>query len=189
MPPTLIVRTVTSMPFEENTYLIWMPGRTNAVVVDPGLEPEAIFEALRDEGLRPVVILNTHGHADHIAGNEAMKAVFPAAPLIVGANETPLLADAELNLSAAFGLPIVSPPPDRTVGEGDAVEAAGMVFEVLDLPGHSPGHVVFVVRGEPCYVFGGDVLFRGGIGRTDFPGGDMKQLLDGIRAKLFTLPP
>jgi hydroxyacylglutathione hydrolase len=189
MPPPLNVRTVISMPFEENTYLIWKPGRIEAVVVDPGLEPEAILDALREEGLRPAMILNTHGHADHIAGNEAMKAAFPAAPLIVGANETPLLADAELNLSAAFGLPIVSPPPDRTVGEGDAVEAAGLVFEVLDVPGHSPGHVVYVVRGEPGWVFGGDVLFRGGIGRTDFPGGDTKRLLGGIRTKLFTLPP
>jgi hydroxyacylglutathione hydrolase len=189
MSPPLNVRTVTSMPFDENTYLIWRTGRADAIVVDPGLEPELILEALRKERLTPAVILNTHGHADHIAGNEAMKAEFPAAPLIVGANETPLLADAELNLSAAFGTPIVSPPPDRTVAEGESVEAAGMVFEVYDLPGHSPGHVVFVLRGEPCHVFGGDVLFRGGIGRTDFPGGDLQRLLGGIRKKLFTLPP
>ena len=110
-----------------------------------------------------------------------MKQAFPAAPLVIGARETPLLADAELNLSAAFGFEIVSPPADRTVTEGDVVEAAGLRFEVLDVPGHSPGHVVYVFRGPPCLVFGGDVLFRGGVGRTDFPGGDARLLYDGIR--------
>ncbi|HVS36939.1 MAG TPA: MBL fold metallo-hydrolase [Gemmataceae bacterium] len=182
------LRTLVSMPFEENTYVAWLPGRAEAVVVDPGLEPDAILDFLRDEGLTPAAILNTHGHADHIAGNETMKQAFPAAPLIVGANETPLLADANLNLSAAFGFPIVSPPADRTVAEGDAVEAAGLRFEVFDVPGHSPGHVVYVFRGPPCVVFGGDVLFRGGVGRTDFPGGDAQQLFNGIRRKLFSLP-
>ena len=176
------------MPFEENTYVAWLPGRSDAVVIDPGLEPDLILDFLREEGLTLAAILNTHGHADHIAGNAAMKQAFPAAPLIIGARETPLLTNAELNLSAPFGLAIVSPPADRTVREGDVVEAAGLHFEVFDIPGHSPGHVVYVFRGPPCLVFGGDVLFRGGIGRTDFPGGDTRLLYDGIRSKLFALP-
>ncbi len=188
MTAPVSLRTLVSKPFEENTYVAWLPGRTDAVVIDPGLEPENILDFLREEGLAPAAILNTHGHADHIAGNGAMKQAFPTAPLIVGARETPLLASAEQNLSAAFGFPIVSPPADRTVVEGDVVEAAGLRFEVLDLPGHSPGHVVYVFRGPPCLVFGGDVLFRGGVGRTDFPGGDTNGLFDGIRRKLFTLP-
>ena len=183
------VRTIVSLPFEENTYLVWLAGRPDAVVIDPGLEPEAILDALRAEGLTPAAILNTHGHADHIAGNEAMKQLAPDAPLVIGAGDARLLTDAEANLSAPFGMPIVSPPADRTVKEGDVVEAAGMKFEVYDVPGHSPGHVVFVLRGEPCWVFGGDVLFRGGVGRTDFPGGSADRLFAGIRAKLFTLPP
>lgn len=182
------VRTLVSMPFEENTYIAWLPGRGDAVVIDPGLEPDLILDFMRDEGLSAAAILNTHGHADHIAGNEAIKTAFPAAPLIIGARDTPLLASAELNLSAPFGFEIVSPPADRTVAEGEVVEAAGLRFEVFDVPGHSPGHVVFVFRGPPCLVFGGDVLFRGGIGRTDFPGGDTQLLFDGIRKKLYTLP-
>jgi hydroxyacylglutathione hydrolase len=86
-------------------------------------------------------------------------------------------------------MPIVSPPADRTVREGDVVEAAGLRLEVLEIPGHSPGHVVFVYRATPTLVLGGDVLFRGSIGRSDFPGGSLDALLAGIRAKLFTLPP
>ncbi len=188
MTPLIQIRTLTSMPFEENTYVAWLPGRGDAVVIDPGLEPEIILDFLRDEGLTPSTILNTHGHADHIAGNEVMKQKFPAAPLIIGANDAPLLASAELNLSAAFGFGIISPQADRLVKEGDVVETAGMRFEVYDVPGHSPGHVVFVVRGSPVVAFGGDVLFREGVGRTDFPGGSSRLLYNGIRDKLYTLP-
>jgi glyoxylase-like metal-dependent hydrolase (beta-lactamase superfamily II) len=182
------VRTVTSMPFDENTYLVWLPGGAEAVVFDPGLEPELIVEALREEGLRAAALLCTHGHADHIGGNAALKQAFPEAPLLIGAGDAVMLVDADRNLSAAFGLPIVSPPADRTVSEGDVVEAAGLRFEVREAPGHSPGHVVFVLRGGPVRVFGGDVLFRGSIGRYDLPGGDGPLLLRNIRSKLFTLP-
>src|SRR5207302_1086954 len=105
-----------------------------------------ILDFLREEGLTAAAVLNTHGHADHIGGNAALKRAFPNAPLIIGANETRLLADAEANLSGPFGMPITSPPADRTVAEGDVVEAAGINLEVLDVPGHSPGHVVFVHR-------------------------------------------
>src|SRR5262249_17413220 len=117
------------------------------------------------------------------------KQAFPEAPLVIGANEAHLLVDADANLSAPFGMPIVSPPADRLVREGDVVEAAGLRLEVLDLPGHSPGHVVFGYRGQPDLVSGGDALFRGSIGRYDFPGSDGDRLFRGIREKLYRLPP
>jgi hydroxyacylglutathione hydrolase len=183
------LHTIVSMPFEENTYVAWLPDRRDAIVVDPGLEPEPIVMFLADNGLVPAAILNTHGHADHIAGNDLLKQAFPDAPLIIGVNDAPMLIDANLNLSAPFGMPIVSPPADRLVREGDVIEAAGFRLEVLDIPGHSPGHVVFVYRAQPIVVFGGDVLFRGSVGRTDFPGGSFDLLHRGIRDKLFPLPP
>ncbi len=179
---------IVSMPFDEKTYVVWQPDRADALVIDPGLEPDLILNFLHQHNLRPAAILNTHGHADHIAGNGPLKEAFPDATLIIGVNETPLLADPQANLSAPFGFGIVSPAADRTVSEGDVIEAAGIRVEVLDVPGHSPGHVVFLVRGQPSVVFGGDVLFQGSIGRTDFPGGSMKLLSDGIRTKLYRLP-
>jgi glyoxylase-like metal-dependent hydrolase (beta-lactamase superfamily II) len=188
MPESLEIRTLVSMPFEENTYVVWLPGGADALVIDPGLEPDLILGLLRDQELSAAAILNTHGHADHIAGNAALKEAFPQAPLLIGAGDAVMLGDPQANLSAGFGYSVVSPPADRTLQEGDVVEAAGIRLEVAEVPGHSPGHVVFVVRTAPLTVFGGDVLFRGSIGRTDFPGGSHQLLLDGIRAKLFTLP-
>ena len=188
MSAALNLHTIVSMPFEENTYVVWQPGRQDCLVVDPGLEPDSILAFLRDQSLMPAAILNTHGHADHIAGNAALKEAFPQAPLVIGAGDAPMLTDANLNLSAAFGMPITSPPADRTVREGEAFEEAGIRLEVLEIPGHSPGHVVFVHRSTPIIVLGGDVLFRGSIGRYDLPGGSGPLLLSGIRSKLFTLP-
>jgi glyoxylase-like metal-dependent hydrolase (beta-lactamase superfamily II) len=184
----LQIRTIVSSLFEENCYVVRLPDRGDCVVIDPGLDPDWILDSLRDEGLTVAAILNTHGHADHIAGNAALKEAFPAAPLLIGAGDVPLLSDPMANLSGLFGMPLTSPPADRAVRGGDVVEAAGLRLEVLDVPGHSPGHVAFVHRGAPDEVFGGDVLFRGGIGRTDWPGADHRMLLRSIRTQLFTLP-
>jgi glyoxylase-like metal-dependent hydrolase (beta-lactamase superfamily II) len=184
----LEIHTIVSEPFAENTYVIWRRGHSEALVIDPGLEPELIFDFLAESGLTPAVVLNTHGHADHIAGNQAFKQAYPQAPLIIGANEVRLLRDPQANLSAPFGFAIVSPPADRVVREGDVLEAAGVRLEVLDVPGHSPGHVVYLCREDPVVVFGGDVLFHEGIGRDDFPGSDGELLRMGIREKLYTLP-
>lgn len=184
----LQVHTIVSQPFAENTYVVWQSDRTDVLVIDPGLEPDAILDFLSERELTPAAILNTHGHADHIGGNEALKAAFPDAPIVIGVNEAHLLTDADANLSAPFGLPIVSPPADQTVHDGDVIDFAGIPLLVREIPGHSPGHVVFICDGTPIHVFGGDVLFRGSVGRTDFPGGSAQTLFAGIRSKLFTLP-
>jgi hydroxyacylglutathione hydrolase len=181
------VAVVESMPFAENTYIVWRADRTDAIVIDPGFEPDTVLDQLKTEGLSAAILLNTHGHVDHIAGNESLKAAYPDAPLVIGVGDAIMLTDPMRNLSGLGGIPVTSPPADRTVREGDVVEAAGMRLEVLDIPGHSPGHVVFVLR-DANKVFGGDVLFAGSIGRTDFPGGSLEQLLSGIRTKLWPLP-
>ncbi len=185
---TLQIHTIVSQPFAENTYVVWRPGRADALVIDPGLEPELILDFLSEQGLIPAALLCTHGHADHIGGNAALKRAFPQAPLVIGANDAPLLTDGVLNLSTPFGATVLSPPADVLVREGETLDYAGIALEVLDIPGHSPGHVVFVVREKPAIVLGGDVLFREGIGRSDFPGGDGELLVAGIRGKLFALP-
>jgi hydroxyacylglutathione hydrolase len=182
------IESVESSPFAQISYILWRQGQHDAVVVDPGFDPQSILALLTSHVLRPAAILNTHGHADHIAGNAALKEAFPKSPLIIGRNEAFLLRDSEANMSAPFGLPIASPEADRLVDDGEQIELAGFRFEVREIPGHSPGSVVFVCNDfDPAFVLGGDVLFAGSIGRTDL-GGDMPLLLKGIRAKLFPLP-
>jgi glyoxylase-like metal-dependent hydrolase (beta-lactamase superfamily II) len=182
------IESVESMPFGENSYVIWRRGRSDAVVVDPGFDPQSILEILDRQGLGLAAILNTHGHADHIAGNEAMKGAFPAAPLIIGCNESGLLRDPRANMSLSFGLPVLSPEADRLVRDEDSLEVGGLTFRVREIPGHSPGSVVFLCdEFAPAFVFAGDVLFAGSIGRTDL-GGNLPQLLTGIRSKLLSLP-
>jgi hydroxyacylglutathione hydrolase len=180
---------IVSAPFDQNAYVVWRPGRAEALVVDPGFDTGAILAVLHREGLRPAAILNTHGHADHIAGNAALKRAFPEAPLIIGRHEAHLLTDPDANLSAPFGLPLTSPPADLLVDDGQRLDLAGLSLEVREIPGHSPGSVVFVAdEFDPPFVLGGDVLFAGSVGRTDFPGGSSRQLAAGIRSKLFVLP-
>jgi hydroxyacylglutathione hydrolase len=202
-PPS--IKSIPSAPFDENSYLIQFPGRSDCVIVDPGIEWDRVLEAIEESGPREpkgqaprlaggqapqlAAILNTHGHADHIAGNEAVKQRYPDAPLIIGELDADKLTDAIGNLSAGYGMPMVSPPADRTVREGDVLELAGLRWTVRETPGHCRGHVVFIALDlGPIVVLGGDVLFAGGIGRTDFPDGDAEALARSIVEKLYTLP-
>ena len=92
-------------------------------------------------------------------------------------------------MSAAFGFEVTSPPADRLLNEGDRFTVAGIELEVFDVPGHSPGHVIYLIREmKPLVVLGGDVLFRGSVGRTDFPGGSFEMLKSGIERVLWKLP-
>lgn len=184
------IHTIESQPFAENSYLVWAEGGREAFVIDPGFEPELIVQALADRNLKLAAIVCTHGHIDHIAGNREMKQAFPEAPIIIGRNDAAFLTDPILNMSGAFGFDVTSPPADQLVGEGDKLNVAGIELEVFDLPGHSPGHVVYLIReSKPLVVLGGDVLFRGSVGRTDFPGGSFEQLKAGIVRVLWPLPP
>ena len=180
---------VESAPFGENTYIVFRPGARACLVIDPGFEPESVIEAIRAERLEPEAILITHGHSDHIAGNAALRREWPRLPIVIGRGDAPKLGDPVGNLSGGFGIAVTSPPADHVVDHGQRLDLAGMAIDVREIPGHSSGHVVFVLdRETPPIVFAGDVLFRESVGRTDFPDGDFAALAAGIRRQLHALP-
>lgn len=187
--PKLIVDVVVSQLFAENAFVVYWDGRTDCVVLDPGFDADAIIAHLEQKQITPAAILNTHGHADHIAGNAALKKRYPDCPLLIGQRDATKLANPMENLSGTYGITLISPAADRQVRHGDAVEAAGITFEVRETPGHSSGHVVYLWTDDtPWLLFGGDMLFQGSVGRADFPDSDPRRLVDSIRQQLYTLP-
>jgi glyoxylase-like metal-dependent hydrolase (beta-lactamase superfamily II) len=191
MSTALTVQTVVSMPFAQNSYIVHRQQSPWALVIDPGMEPEAILSYLDSKQLRACAILLTHGHADHIAGVPALLRHSPEANIYIGRHEAHMLTDPVANLSRAFDFDLVVPAADPSglLDDGQRLTLDEIELEVRAIPGHSRGHVVFVIHDHtPPILFAGDVLFRGSIGRTDFPGGSFEQLRDGIYAKLWTLP-
>jgi hydroxyacylglutathione hydrolase len=189
MKPILQLATIVSLPFEQNTYIANFSGRNDCLIIDPGLEPQKILKHLDEHKLAPAALLITHGHSDHIGGNAALKERWPNCPIVIGEEDAAKLTDPWQNLSGPFGLPMVSPPADIIVSDGDVYEAAGFELKIRAVPGHSIGHVAYVwEESSPFVAWVGDIIFAGSIGRTDFPDGDFQQLISGIRSKLFILP-
>jgi glyoxylase-like metal-dependent hydrolase (beta-lactamase superfamily II) len=189
MQKQLVIHTIVSQAFAQNAYAAHLDGNDACVIIDPGFDAEAIEAQLNRHQLTPRAVLNTHGHIDHIAGNGWMKRCWADCPIVIGKEEADKLVDPESNLSGQYGMGLTSPPADVLVSDGDTYEAAGLVFDVVAVPGHSKGHVIYTWKGDtPWVVFGGDVLFRGGVGRSDFPDGNTELLFTSIRNKIFTMP-
>ena len=183
------VDVVESVSFAENCYVVYRDGAKTSVIIDPGLNPELIIDFLASNDLTPEAILITHGHADHIGGIPAIKGKFPECRVLICKEEEDKLGNPETNLTAMFGLGATFGAADGTFVDGDSVEVAGLTFDVHAVPGHSSGHVIFVLQGaKPPIAFVGDVIFAGSVGRTDFPDGDHATLMNGIRNRIYTLP-
>ena len=167
---------------QENCFLVRNEGSDRAVIVDPGEEPERLLAAIEDAGVTLDAILLTHTHFDHV-GAVAPIARATGAPVYCPLLEVPVLQDVMAFVPwPGFG-PYESWDPEETVEGGETLELAGMTFDVVFTPGHSPGHVVYAVRGEQA-LLSGDVLFEGSVGRTDLPGGDTATLLRSIATLL-----
>jgi glyoxylase-like metal-dependent hydrolase (beta-lactamase superfamily II) len=169
---------------ETNCYLVYCEETRACAVIDPGADPEKIISAVADLELKPVIVLNTHGHVDHVGGNSDIVRKY-GVPLAMHAADTGMLQVSDyIELSLLLGARN-SPPPDRLLAEGDEIAVGRITLRVMHIPGHTAGSVGFVAAGV---LFSGDTLFCGGVGRTDLPGGSWKDLERSIRERILTLP-
>ncbi len=157
------------------------------IIIDPGLEAEELIEFLEEVKLNPVAVILTHGHIDHIAGVTALRSRFPEIKVYIHKHDAEMLTNPNINLSAMSGIAFVTETEDVSLKERDVIDLAGVKLNVLHTPGHTPGGISLYSK-QAGVVFVGDTLFADSIGRTDFPGGSMSQLLNSVREKLFTLP-
>lgn len=171
-------------PFDNNLYLLTIPGSRDAIVVDPSLESASVLEEIRGRGLCVKRILLTHAHVDHIVMVKAYQDA-TGAPVWLHALDRALY-DRGGDQAAAFGLPWHGTAPiAHWIADGEEVGLPGMSVKALHTPGHSPGSVTFATEAG---LIVGDVLFRESVGRTDLPGGDQAALLRSIRERLFAYP-
>ena len=185
----LQIKSFVFSPIQENTYILFNEFN-QCIVIDPGCyfdeEKETLKNFIQQKGLTPVMLLNTHCHLDHVFGN---KFVAENYQLTLQLHEKEKLV---LSYAPTAGL-MYNMPFDNYAGEfielkeGDKILLGEDELEIIEAPGHSPGSICFYCRAQN-FVIGGDVLFKGSIGRTDLPGGDHQTLLNSIRKKLFVLP-
>jgi len=166
-----------------NCFTLGCEETLTAAVIDPGDEADRILMSLAESKLKLKYIINTHGHMDHVGANKDLKEATGAA-LLIHAFDAPMLNQVAAH-AANWGLAAEnSPPPDRTVADGDRIVFGNITLTVMHTPGHTPGGISLKSNG--C-VFVGDTLFAGSIGRTDFPGGNFETLRTSIQKKLFLL--
>jgi hydroxyacylglutathione hydrolase len=186
-PVELEVRGVVVGLFQENCWIVGSRQRGEAVVIDPGDEPEEILALARDMGVKITRVLASHAHLDHIMAVRA----------VVEATQAPFLMHAD-DLSIAENMPQTArmwlghdvppaPAPNAFAVHGQDIEVAGVTLRVIHSPGHTPGSVSLYVE-EARLLFSGDTLFRESIGRTDLSGGDTQTIVDSIRQRLYSLP-
>jgi len=174
--------------YETNCYIVRKNEAVkDCIIIDTGLEAAALIDFLKAGKLNPLVAVFTHGHADHITGIPLLRENYPEIRICIHKLDAKMLTRATSNLSILSGMIFRTKPADLLIEEPHVIDAAGLKLEVLHTPGHTPGGISLYSKDEKI-LFSGDTLFAGSVGRTDMPGGNMQQLIQGIKEKLLSLP-
>lgn len=183
------IKTFTFNALQENTYLVY-DDEGSSMIVDPGCyevhEQNELVDYIKKNNLTVKLLVNTHGHIDHVLGNYFVKETFKV-PFEIFHLDLPSLQSVA-SYASNYGFHSYTPAtPDRLLTLNDTIHVGSMTFKILFVPGHAPGHIAFInVEEKIC--LSGDVLFRNSIGRADLPGGDYDTLIKSIHEQLFTLP-
>lgn len=185
----MVIDTIVLGDFQTNSYCVRADDTSSdCLIIDPGLNPEPLVRLLQHSDWRPVAIVLTHGHVDHIGGIESIRQHWPEVQVAVSEKDANMLTDPAANLSVMSGTMIQARPAEVLLGADDLYyQAAGLRFQVLHTPGHTPGGLCLYSAGDET-IFVGDTLFQGSVGRSDFPGGSPETLIDNIKTQLLTLP-
>jgi hydroxyacylglutathione hydrolase len=178
------IEALTLGPIQTNAYLLSNPETGKGIIIDPGMNPGPLIKRIANLDIEAILL--THAHFDHIGGVEEIRKL-KKCPVYIHDLEADWLTNPKKNGSARWpdlGAPIIAEPAEYALDEGQVLEFLGIKLKVYHTPGHSPGSVSFMYDN---HLFGGDVLFRMSVGRTDLPGGDSNTLLDSIQGKLFEL--
>ena len=176
--------------FQENTFIVW-DTKLNCVIIDPGCyekhEEEELFDFIENKGLKPIALLNTPAHIDHILGNATLKTKYDIPFYLHNDDLNTLHSVASYAQVYGFEKYKISPDPDFYLEHDTELKFGEICFKVFHTPGHAPGHVVFFEE-DNQFVINGDVLFNGSFGRVDLPGGDIQTLKKSIFDIMFQLP-
>jgi glyoxylase-like metal-dependent hydrolase (beta-lactamase superfamily II) len=174
--------------YENNSYILRSSDKaSDCVIIDTSLPDHRLIDFLKHHDLNPLAVILTHGHADHIMGLAELRTSYPDIKVYIHSLDQQMLTDSALNLAALAGQHFETDPADVIIKDGDKIELADINLKVLHTPGHTQGGICLYAE-KDVVVFVGDTLFADSVGRTDFPGGDMHQLIEAIKTKLLTLP-
>ena len=178
---------VTTGMVATNCFSIINEETKEAIMIDASGNPKYLLEDIKAADAKPVAILLTHAHFDHVDAVNMIRSEYPDIEVYIGKNDESLLTDPTLNLSMSFMGDPVSVKADKTVIDGQEIELIGIKIKCIEVPGHTIGGMCYYMPEQGC-IFDGDTLFHGSVGRSDFPTGDSEALLTNIKEKLFTLP-
>ena len=179
----MILETISVGPLETNCYILAVQENSPAIIIDPGDDEKKIRQVLSKYNLKPAMVINTHGHYDHIGCDDKF-----GVAILVHKDDAEMLKNSEVNFSTFLGSTFAVKSEIKTLEDGERIQLGAIELEVIHTPGHTPGGIsLLMLQPENNILFTGDSLFYRSIGRTDFPGASHKQLVNSIKGKLLKL--